>query len=254
MDAVTDARTPWPDVPPREPLARRLLAELLGTAAVAAIVVGSGIVAQRLSPDDVGLQLLEHTIAVAVGIGALIVALAGVSGAHFNPLISLADWALTHRAAYFRRPQGTFGLTGRDLLAYVAAQVVGAVAGTWVTHASFDLPVWQVSTHARDGVPLVLGEVIATGGLLLVVLCLNRTGQSLGTAALAVPGYIAAAIWFTSSACFINPALTLARSLTDTFVGIAPHSVPGYVTGQVLGALAGLAVAVALYPHRRAAH
>ncbi|MFN8076707.1 MAG: aquaporin [Kineosporiaceae bacterium] len=247
---MSDVPAPWPDPPGIQPLARRVFAEFLGTAAVAAVVVGSGIVAQRLSPGDVGLQLLEHTLAVATGIGALIVALAGVSGAHFNPLISLADWALTRWAGQ-GPARGTFGLTGRDLGAYVLAQVAGGLAGTWVTHATFGLAVWQASTHARDGVPLVVGEVIATGGLLLVVLGLNRTGQSLGTAALAVPGYIAAAIWFTSSACFINPALTLARSLTDTFTGIAPHSVPGYLLGQVIGAALGAAAALVLYPDPR---
>ena len=198
--------------------------EAVGTALLVAIVVGSGISAQRLSPDDVGLQLLENSIATGAGLVALILAFGPVSGAHFNPVVTLADRILggTRRAT----PASTS-----------SSQVVGACVGAMVANLMFDLPAVDISTHTRSSSGLWLGEVVATFGLLLVILGVVRSGRA-SVAAFAVGGYIAAAYWFTSSTSFANPAVTIGRTLSDTFAGIAPSSVPMFIVMQVVGALA----------------
>jgi glycerol uptake facilitator-like aquaporin len=209
-------------------LARRASAEAVGTAFLVAIIVGSGIYAQRLSPGDVGLQLLENSIATGAGLVALILALGPVSGAHFNPVVTLADRVLG-------------GIATRDAAVYVVAQVIGAAVGAVVANLMFDLPAVTLSTHVRSGSGMWLGELVATFGLLLVILGVVRSGRA-SAAAFAVGGYIAAAYWFTSSTSFANPAVTIGRSLTDTFAGVAPSSVPAFVLFQIIGALGGIAL------------
>ncbi len=221
------------------PLARRLLAEGLGTGLLVAVVVGSGIAAQRLSPDDVGLQLLENSTATALSLTVLILIFGPVSGAHLNPVISAVDWLLGRRAGR--------GLPGRDVAAYVAAQTVGAVAGAGLANAMFAVPVTELATTERTGTNLWLGEAVATGGLVLLVFALARTGRG-ALAAPAVGAWIGAAYWFTSSTSFANPAVTVGRVFSDTFTGIAPPSVAGFLAAQLVGAALGAAVARALFP------
>lgn len=220
------------------PLARRLLAEGLGAGLLVAVVVGSGIAAQRLSPDDVGLQLLENSLATALGLGVLILVLGPVSGAHLNPVISAADWLLARRARS--------GLDGRAAAAYAVVQTAGAVAGAVLANVMFDVPA-ALATKERSGWQLWVGEVVATAGLLLVVLALARTGRG-AVAAPAVGAYIGAAYWFTSSTSFANPAVTVGRMFSDSFAGIAPGSAPGFLLAQVVGAALGVGLARALYP------
>jgi arsenate reductase len=215
-------------------LARKATAEAVGTALLVAVVVGSGIFAQRLSPGDVGLQLLENSIATGAGLIALIVAFGSVSGAHFNPVVTLAD-----------RLFG--GIATRDAAVYVGAQVAGGCAGAVIANLMFDLPAVTWSTHTRSSGAQWLGEVVATFGLLVVILGVVRAGR-LAAAPFAVGGYIAAAYWFTSSTSFANPAVTVARTLTDTFAGIRPSSAPMFVAAQLAGAAAAIAVARFLFP------
>jgi arsenate reductase len=215
-------------------LGRRATAEATGTGLLVAVVVGSGIFAERLSPDDVGLQLLESSIATAGGLMALILAFGSVSGAHFNPVVSLAD-------RFFG------GLSTRDLLAYVPAQIVGGCAGAVVANLMFDLDPVTLSTHARDTGGLWLGEVVATFGLLIVILGVVRSGRS-SAAPFAVAGYIGAAYWFTSSTSFANPAVTVGRTLTDTFAGIQPSSAPAFIVAQLAGGVGAIALARYLFP------
>lgn len=220
-------------------LARRATAEAVGTGLLVAVVIGSGIFAQRLSPDDVGLQLLENSVATGAGLVALILAFGSVSGAHFNPVVSLVDRLLG-------------GLSTKETVVYVSAQVVGGCLGAMVANLMFDLPAVDVSDHVRSGGDLWLGEIVATFGLLLVILGVVRSGRA-DAAPYAVGGYIAAAYWFTSSTSFANPAVTVARSLSDTFAGIAPSSVPAFVMAQVVGGLIALALARFLFPDVAAA-
>jgi glycerol uptake facilitator-like aquaporin len=225
-------------------LARRLLAEFTGTGLLVAVVIGSGIMAARLSPGQPGLELLENTLATAGGLAVLIVVLAPVSGAHFNPVVSAADWALG------RRP-GT-GLPGRDALAYVAAQTAGAAGGAVLANLMFALPAVSASRTARSAPHLWTGEAVATAGLVLVVFALARSGRG-ALAPVAVAGWIGAAYWATSSTAFANPAVTIGRALSDTFAGIAPGSVPGFVVAQVVGGGLGLVLVLVFYPARPAA-
>jgi glycerol uptake facilitator-like aquaporin len=218
-------------------LARRASAEAIGTAFLAAIVVGSGIAAQRLSPDDVGLQLLENSIATGAGLIALILALGNVSGAHFNPVVTLADRLLG-------------GMTSATALCYVVAQLGGACVGAIVANVMFGLPAIEVSTHARSTGPLWFSEFVATFGLLIVILGVVRSGRR-EAAAYAVGGYIAAAYWFTSSTSFANPAVTIGRTLTNTFAGIKPSSAPMFILMQVAGAVAAIALGRFWYPNLR---
>ncbi len=215
-------------------LARRATAEGVGTALLVAIVVGSGIFAEQLSPDDLGLQLLESSTATAGGLVALILAFGSVSGAHLNPVVTLADRLLG-------------GMTTGDALAYIPAQILGGCAGAVVANVMFDLDPVTLSTHTRSSGGLWLGEVVATFGLVIVILGVVRSGRS-STAPFAVGGYIAAAYWFTSSTSFANPAVTMGRTLSDTFAGIKPSSAPAFVAAQLIGGLAAMALARFLYP------
>lgn len=215
-------------------LARKVTAESVGTGLLVAIVIGSGIFATRLSPDDTGLQLLENSLATAGGLIALILAFGSVSGAHFNPIVSVAD-----------RIFG--GLTTRELVTYVPAQIAGACAGAVVANLMFDLDAVTLSTHARGTSGLLLGEVVATFGLLTVILGVVRSGAA-SAAPFAVAGYIAAAYWFTSSTSFANPAVTIGRTLSDTFAGIEPASAPGFIAAQIVGGLLAVALARFLFP------
>jgi len=220
-------------------LGRRLVAELLGTGALVMVVVGSGIAAQRLSPDDVGLQLLENSTATFLGLTVLILMFGPVSGSHFNPVVSAADWLLGRRV-------GT-GLPGAELLGYVAAQMVGGVGGAVLANAMFDVSITELATTERTGTGLLIGEVVATTGLVSLIFALARTGRG-ALAAPAVGAYIGAAYWFTSSTSFANPAVTVGRVFSDTFAGIAPGSVPGFVVAQVIGAVVGVVIVAYLYP------
>jgi glycerol uptake facilitator-like aquaporin len=221
------------------PLVRRVLAEALGTGLLVAVVVGSGIAASRLSPADVGLQLLENAAATAAGLAVLILMLGPVSGAHFNPVVSLADWLLGRRA-------GT-GLTGRQLAVYVPAQILGAIGGAVLANLMYALPAVSMATTTRWGAPVWLGEVVATAGLVVLIFALARSARAAAAPA-AVGAYIGAAYWFTSSTSFANPAVSIGRAFSDTFAGIAPGSLAGFLAAQVLGGVLGLVLVVVLYP------
>jgi arsenate reductase len=223
----------------RPALARRLFAEYLGTALLVTTVVGSGVTAARLSPGDVGVQLLENSVATMLALAVLIVVLAPVSGAHFNPVVSLADWWLGRRSRN--------GISIRDLGGYAVAQCAGGISGAVLANLMFDLSAVEWSARERTGTGVWLGEVVATAGLVLVIFALGRTGRG-GVVPLAVGGYIGAAYWFTSSTSFANPAVTLGRAFSDTFAGIAPASVPGFVTAQLVGLVVGMAALAALHP------
>ncbi len=218
----------------RAPLPRRLLAELLGSAFLTAAVIGSGIAAAALSPGDTGLQLLENALATAAALFAIILMFGPVSGGHFNPIVSAVDVAFG-------------GLSRRDALAYAPVQVAGCVLGAIVANMMFDLSAISIAgTHRASG-PHLLSEVVASLGLILLIFALARSGRG-NTAPAAVGAYIGAAYFFTSSTSFANPAIDVGRMFSDTFAGIAPASVPGFVVAQVLGgALAFLAIKV-LYP------
>ncbi|WP_194420358.1 MIP/aquaporin family protein [Microbacterium abyssi] len=225
------------------PLWRRALAEFLGTGMLVTVVVGSGIAAQRLS-SDTGLQLLENALATAMGLGVLIVLLSPVSGAHFNPAVSLAMTILNRHS-----PDG---LLKRELVTYSAAQIVGGIGGAVLANAMFDVAP-ALSTIDRATPATFLAEVVATAGLVLVITGLSRAGRSVPVVATAVGCYIGAAYWFTSSTSFANPAVTIGRVFTDTFAGIAPASVLPFVIAQLLGACVAICLTVALFP-RRATH
>ena len=220
------------------PLWRRAVAELLGTSLLVAIVVGSGIAAQQLSPGDVGLQLLQNSTATVLGLTVLILMLGPVSGAHFNPVVSLVDWVLGRRS-------GT-GLTLPELGTYVAAQTVGAITGSMLANAMFDVGT-SISTKDRVSTGHLLAEVVATAGLILLIFALAATSRGV-LAAPAVGAYIGAAYWFTSSTSFANPAVTVGRIFSDTFAGIAPPSVPGFIVAQLVGAAVGLGLLLILFP------
>jgi arsenate reductase len=214
-------------------LTRRSVAEFVGTALLVAVVVGSGIAAQRLSPDDVGLQLLENAAATAGGLVAILLALGPVSGAHLNPLVSIAD-------AVFG------GIAWRDLAGYVPAQVTGGVAGAILANLMFELPAVEWATKARSGHGVWLGEAVATFGLVLVVFGVVRS-RRVAAAPFAVAAYIGAAYFFTSSTSFANPAVTIGRAFSDSFAGIEPGSVPGFVVAQVAGAAVAVVLVRYLY-------
>jgi glycerol uptake facilitator-like aquaporin len=220
-------------------LVRRLVAEFVGTGLLVTAVVGSGIMAARLSTADVGLQLLENSTATVFALAALILIFGPVSGAHFNPVVSLADWWLGRRA-------GT-GLAAPDLGLYVLAQVTGAIGGSILANLMFALPAVHLSTKQRWAGHLWLGEVVATAGLIVLVFALARSGRA-AVAPAAVGVYIGAAYWFTSSTSFANPAVTIGRAFTDTFAGIAPGSVPGFVAAQLAGLVVAVGLLAALYP------
>ena len=207
-------------------LARRLAAEALGSAGLLAVVVGSGIMGEQLAGGNAALALLANSLATAGGLYVLILAFAPISGAHFNPAVTLVE-AMSKRLAW------------RDAGTYVAAQVAGAVSGVWIAHAMFALPILQASSKVRTGPSQWLGEFVATFGLIACIRLVSR--YSPGAVAGAVAAYIGAAYWFTSSTSFANPAVTIARALSDTFAGIAPPGIPGFVVAQLAGALAASA-------------
>ena len=206
------------------PMARKLLAELIGTALLLTIVIGSGIMAERLSGGNIAIALLGNTAATVCGLYILIEVLGPISGAHFNPAVSAV--------MAFRRE-----LSWSELVSYIPAQLLGAMLGAWLAHVMFDMTVLQFSSHVRTGLGQWVGELVATAGLLLVIL---RTPA--GRASSMVAAYIGAAYWFTSSTSFANPAAAFGRMFSDSFAGIAPSSVPGFVLAELVGA----AVAVVL--------
>ena len=202
---------------------RRVVAEAIGTAMLLAAVVGSGIMGDRLAGGNVAIALLANTIATAATLVALILTFGPISGAHFNPAVTLADAS-----------QG--GLPWSDVPGYVAAQVAGGIAGVWSAHAMFAEPLWQVSEHARSGLAQMFSEFVATFGLLAVIWSVARKRPD--AVAVAVGLYIAGAYWFTASTSFANPAVTIARAFTNTFAGIRPSDVAGFIIAELCGALA----------------
>jgi glycerol uptake facilitator-like aquaporin len=215
-------------------LQRGLVAEFIGSMFLAAIVIGSGIAAARLSPGDTGLQLLENSAATAAGLFAIILMFGPVSGAHFNPVVSLVDAAFG-------------GLARRDVLAYISVQTAGCVAGAVLANAMFTRAAVSIATTHRATGPHLLAEAVATVGLLLVIFSLARTGRG-ASAPAAVGAYIGAAYWFTSSTSFANPAITVGRMFSDSFAGIAPASAPAYVGAQLAGGALAVGLIRALYP------
>ncbi|MEU6241015.1 MIP/aquaporin family protein [Streptomyces sp. NPDC047024] len=220
------------------PLARRAAAEFVGTGALVAVVVGSGIQATALS-RDVGVQLLANSLATVFGLGVLITLLGPVSGAHFNPAVTLAAWWTGRRDG-----GGDGGL--RQVAVYVTAQVAGAIGGAVLANAVFAERLVRWSGQVRWGAHLWLSEVVATAGLVLLILGLTRIGRA-HVAPVAVASYIGAAYWFTSSTSFANPAVTVGRAFTDTFAGIAPASVLPFIAAQLVGTAVGVGLAVVLF-------
>jgi glycerol uptake facilitator-like aquaporin len=238
-DMAGPSGTPRPVIGATPPLARRMLSEAVGTGLLVTVVVGSGIAAQRLSPSDVGLQLLENSIATAFGLTVLILQFGPVSGAHFNPAVSLIDWLLGRSSGH--------GLPLRDVGAYTLAQTLGAIAGAGLANAMYSLTPVQISTHHRATPGVLLGEVVATAGLIGLIFALARAGRAPLSAAV-VGAYIGSAYWYTSSTSFANPAVTIGRIFSDTFAGIAPTSVIPFIAAQLVGAGLGAALVRALYP------
>jgi arsenate reductase len=218
----------------KPPLARRAVAECVGTAFLVAVVVGSGIAAAHLSPHDVGLELFENAAATAAGLVALIYAFGPVSGAHFNPVVSIADAVL-----------GDFAW--RDVPVYAAAQSLGAIAGAVVANLMFDLRAVTWSTHVRASGHLWLAEVVATLGLVTVIFAVARSGRG-HVAPVVVGAYIGGAYFFTSSTSFANPAVTIGRAFTDTFAGIKPSNVPAFAVAQLVGGALAIVLIRFLYP------
>lgn len=214
-------------------LGRRAAAEALGTAFLLAVVVGSGIMGERLAGGNVAIALLANTLATGAGLVTLILTFGSISGAHFNPVVSLADAA-----------QG--GLGWRDVPVYILAQVAGAFGGVAVAHVMFGEPTFSASTHVREGMAQLVSEFVATFGLLATIWGTVRTRPMVTP--FAVGAYITAAYWFTSSTSFANPAVTLARAASNTFAGIRPADAPGFIVAQVLGAAAGTFVLAWLVP------
>jgi glycerol uptake facilitator-like aquaporin len=213
---------------------RRLTAEFLGSAFLAAVVIGAGIAAQRLSGGQIGLQLLEDAAATAAGLFAIIVMFGPVSGGHFNPVVSFADAAFG-------------GLSWRDAAAYLPAQVAGCTGGAVLANLMFALPAVTISVKHRATPAHFLSEIVATTGLLLVIFALARSGRARSAPA-AVGAYIGAAYWFTSSTSFANPAITVGRMFSDTFAGIAPSSAPALIGAQIAGGALAVVIIPALYP------
>jgi arsenate reductase len=211
-----------------------LVAELLGSFFLAAVVIGSGIAAQQLSPGNVGLQLLENATATAGGLYAIILMFGPVSGGHFNPVVSFVDASFG-------------GVSWRTASAYLPAQVIGCIAGAVIANLMFSKPAVAFSTHHRATPAHFLSEVVATLGLILVIFSLARSGRSRSAPA-AIAAYIGAAYFFTSSTSFANPAITVGRMFSNTFAGIAPSSVPSFVAAQIVGAVVALVVIKVLYP------
>ena len=212
---------------------RRLAAEAIGSLLLAALVIGSGIAAQQLSPGQVGLQLVENAAATAAGLYAIILMVGPVSGAHFNPVVTMVDAAFG-------------GLSWRDAAAYLPVQVAGCVGGAVLANLMFDRGAVSISTHHRASWAHLLGEVVATAGLVLLIFSLVRSGRG-ERAPAAVGAYIGAAYWFTSSTSFANPAISVGRMFSNSFAGIAPASVPAFVAAQLVGGAIGLGLVRLLY-------
>jgi glycerol uptake facilitator-like aquaporin len=221
-------------MPQEPPLPRRLLAEFLGSAFLAAVVIGSGIAAANLSPGETGLQLFENAAATAAGLFAIILMFGPVSGGHFNPVVSLVDASFG-------------GLRWRDAFSYIPAQVAGCIAGAVLANGMFALTAISISTKHRASEAHLLAEVVATVGLLLVIFSLARTRRSSLVPA-TVGAYIGAAYFFASSTSFANPAITVGRGFSDTFAGIAPLSVPSFIVAQLVGGAVAIGLIRALYP------
>jgi glycerol uptake facilitator-like aquaporin len=222
---------------------RRLAAEFTGTGLLVAVVVGSGIAATRLTGDG-ALRLLVNSLVTAIGLAVLIAVFIPASGAHFNPVVTAADWILG------RRTSNRYGLG--LAVAVVGCQVAGAIAGAALANAMFSVPVLSPSHTHRGGAPILLSEVVATAGLLFVIVSLVRTGRTQHVA-WAVGAWIGAAYWFTASTSFANPAVTIGRTFTSTYAGIAPVSAPAFIAAQVIGGTIGTVLAVAIYPARQPA-
>ncbi|MFG2618668.1 aquaporin [Streptomyces sp. NPDC048507] len=214
-----------------------MTAELIGTASLLVVVIGSGIQAATLSADT-GVALVANSLASAIGLGLIITLFGPLSGAHLNPVVTLTAW--------WARRSGGEGLDVREALAYAGAQTAGAIGGAVLAETMFGRTPGTFSTQVRDGGHLLIGEIVATAGLVLVIQGLGRIGRSRLIPA-AVAAYIAAAIWFTSSGSFANPAGTVGRAFSDSFTGIAPQSLPGFVAAQLVGGVLGLALATLLY-------
>jgi arsenate reductase len=229
MAAVSTAPLPVPVA-----LWRRLAAEFLGSGFLAAIVIGSGIAAQRLSPGDTGQELLENAAATAAGLFAIILMFGPVSGAHFNPVVTFTDAALG-------------GLRWRHAVAYLPAQVAGCTAGAVLANLMFSEAAVSISAKHRASAAHLLSEVVATFGLILLIFALARSGRA-RTAPAAVGAYIGSAYFFTSSTSFANPAITVGRIFSDSFAGIAPSSAPGFIAAQLIGGALAVGVIRALYP------
>ncbi|MCB5178038.1 aquaporin [Streptomyces antimicrobicus] len=227
----------------RGSLRRRAAAEFVGTAGLLVVVIGSGIQAAALSADT-GVALVANSLASAIGLGLIITLFGPLSGAHLNPVVTLTAWWGRRTGA------DAEGLTGREALVYAAAQTAGAVGGAVLAEVMFGRVPGSLATQVREGGHLLVGEVVATAGLVLVIQGLGRIGRPRLVPA-AVAAYIAAAIWFTSSGSFANPAGTVGRAFTDSFTGIAPQSLPGFVAAQLLGGVLGLVLAGVLYGGRR---
>jgi len=221
-------------------VSRRLAAEFTGTGLLVAVVVGSGIFAARLTTDP-GLRLLINSLVTALGLAVLILVFIAANGAQFNPVVTAADWLLARRTVRGYAP----GVAAMVVL----CQVAGAIGGSALADTMFGVPTLAASTHHRAGVPVLLGEVVATGGLLLVIVGLARTNR-MQHVAWAVGAWIGAAYWFTSSTSFANPAVTIGRTLTDTYAGIAPSSAPAFIGAQIVGGAIGTVFAVVLFPVR----
>jgi arsenate reductase len=217
-----------------QPLSRRLLAEFLGSAFLAAVVIGSGIAAQNLSPNEVGLELFENAAATGAGLFAIILMFGAVSGGHFNPVVSFVDASFG-------------GMRWREAAAYTPAQIAGCITGAIVANAMFAKTLVSISMKHRASPAHLFSELVATLGLMLVIFSLTRTRRGAATPA-AVGAYIAAAYFFTSSTSFANPAISIGRMLSDTFAGIAPSSVPGFIAAQIVGGFAAVGLLRILYP------
>jgi glycerol uptake facilitator-like aquaporin len=207
---------------------RQAAAEFIGSLLLAAAVIGSGIAAEKLAGGNVAIALLANALATGAMLYVLIVVFAEISGAHFNPAVSIA---LAWRRA----------ITPQTAAVYIAAQIIGMIAGAWLAHLMFDLPVLQFSSTPREGMGLFMGEIVATAGLVFTIITL--AGRKVETVASAVALYIVAAYWFTSSTSFANPAITIARSLSDSFAGIAPSSAPAFIAAQMAGTICALLIA-----------
>jgi len=218
-------------------VARRLTAELIGSALLAALVIGSGIAAQTLSPNDAGLQLFENAFATALGLPVLILMFGPISGAHFNPVVSLVDSLGGMRA-------------WKDTILYIPAQIVGCILGAMLANLMFGRAAVSISTTDRLSGPHFLSEIVATAGLILIIFALARSDRAALTPA-AVGAYIGAAYFFTSSSSFANPAITIGRIFSDSFAGIAPASAPGFIAAQLIGATLAFLLLKWFYPARR---